>query len=187
MNSKASIERDFKREWSSFHDQRRPLSWMLRSDKSLPWVRFHSLPDSKRYPENKAEEVVVLGRAYTLANATLGTGAGCWQIACRPDETSPPYWDVPASGTAAMTLADDDGDLWRVHVLETHWRKGTLDSILLAIADDRTGPTMWMDRQTGKIFAPYDGGFDLFLSSPQEVEQLTAQFGDWLSDHPEGL
>ncbi|WP_457644891.1 DUF3885 domain-containing protein [Rhizobium ruizarguesonis] len=41
---------------------------------------------------------------------------------------------------------------------------GTLDSILLAIADDKTGPTMWMDRKTGKIFAPYDGGFDVVAS-----------------------
>lgn len=187
MNSETSIKRDFERDWSSFHDNRRPLGWMLRSDKSLAWVRFHSLPDSKRYPENEAEEDIVLSRAYSLGDATLGTDAGCWQIECRAKELNPPYWDVPVSGAAATTFADDDERLWCANVLDAHWRQGTLDSILLAIADDRTGPTMWMDRQTGKIFAPYDGGFDVFLSSPEEVQKLRAQFGDWLSDHPEGL
>jgi hypothetical protein len=91
------------------------------------------------------------------------------------------------SGTAATTFADDDERLWCANVSEIHWRQGTLDSILLAIADEKTGPTMWMNQQTGKIFAPYDGGFDVFVSSPEEVGLLRAQFGDWLSDHPEGL
>ncbi|MGY5778272.1 DUF3885 domain-containing protein [Rhizobium sp. LEGMi135b] len=118
MNSEASIERDFEREWLSFHFHRRPLSWMLRSDKSLAWVRFHSLPNSKRYPEDEAEERIVLNRAYTLANATLGTDAGCWQIECRAKEPSPSYWDLLISGTAATTFADEDGKLWCVNVLK---------------------------------------------------------------------
>ncbi|MBY3468570.1 hypothetical protein HFN80_32080 [Rhizobium laguerreae] len=91
------------------------------------------------------------------------------------------------SGTAATTFADDDETQWYPNVLETHWRQGNLDFILLAIANDKMGPTMWMDRKTGRIFAPYDGGFDLLVSSPREVEQLRVRFGDWLSDHPEGL
>lgn len=188
MTSEALIRRDFEREWSSFHDNRRPLGWMLRSNKSLAWVRFHSLPNSKRYPENEAEEGVILSRAYSLGNATFGADANCWQIECRAKkELNPPYWDVAVSGTAAMTFADGEDEMWCANVLETHWRQGTLDPILLAIADEKTGPTMWMDRQTGKIFAPYDGGFDLFVSSPEEVKQLRTQFGDWLSGHPEGL
>jgi hypothetical protein len=163
------------------------LCWMLRSDESLAWVRFHSLPDSKRYPENEAEEGIILSRAYSLGNTTLGMGTSCWQIECRAKELNPPYWDAPVSGVKAITFADDEEKLWCAHVLETHWRQDTLDAILLAVADDKTGPTMWMARNTGKIFAPYDGGFDLLVSSPEEVEQLKAQFGEWLSDHPEGL
>ncbi|MDE1995999.1 MAG: hypothetical protein KGI75_26110 [Rhizobiaceae bacterium] len=187
MNLVTSTSQDFEREWSSFHANRKPLGWMLRSDMSLGWVRFHSLPNSKRYAENETEEGIILSRAYSLANATLGMNASCWQIECRKEELNPPYWDLAVSGTAATTFVDDDETQWCAHVLETIWRQGTLDSILLAIADDGTGPTMWMDRKTGRIFAPYDGGFDLLVSSPEEVNQLRMSFGDWLSDHPEGL
>jgi hypothetical protein len=44
-----------------------------------------------------------------------------------------------------------------------------------------------MSRKTGKIFAPYDGGFDLFPSPGEEVAQLKSRFSEWLSSHPEGL
>ncbi|MFJ6321971.1 MULTISPECIES: hypothetical protein [unclassified Rhizobium] len=187
MHPDTSIKQDFEREWASFYANRRPLGWLLRSDQSLAWVRFHSLPNSKRYPENKAEKDIILSRAHSLANETLGADASCWQIECRKEEVNPPYWDVVVSGTAAKTFADDDETRWCASVLETRWRQGTLDYILLAIANDKTGPTMWMDRKTGRIFAPYDGGFDLLVSSPEEVKQLRIRFGDWLSDHPEGL
>jgi hypothetical protein len=81
---------------------------MLRSDQWLAWVRFHSLPNSKRYPENDAEKDIIVSRAYSLAIETLGADTSCWQIECRKEEVNPPYWDVVVSGTAAKTFADDD-------------------------------------------------------------------------------
>jgi hypothetical protein len=88
MHPDTSIKQDFEREWASFHANRRPLGWMLRSDQSLAWVRFHSLPNSKRYPESDAEKDIILSRAYSLANETLGADVSCWQIECRKEEVN---------------------------------------------------------------------------------------------------
>lgn len=187
MKTARSIEDDFGRGWSSFYGDRRPLSWLLREDKSLPWVRFHSLPNSKRYPDNETEKGIILSRAYSLGDAILGADAYCWQIECRSLSQAPPRSRTTLIDAVVTTFADDEENLWCANVLDAHWRQGALDLILLAIANDTTEPTMWMDRQSGRLFAPYDGGFDIFVSSLVEVQLLRAQFAEWLSESPEGL
>jgi hypothetical protein len=178
----------FNREWLAFRADRRPVGWMLRQDTSVPWVRFHSLPDSKRYPENDLEEGLVLRRAWALGDAILGRGTDCWQVECRPKELDLPYWNVPVTGVASSTFAvEEDGGLWSSYVLPITWRPDALDATLLAIANEQTGPTLWINRGTGEIFAPYDGGFDLFPSSADEVARLKAEYKEWLSSHAEGL
>ncbi|NKM72955.1 DUF3885 domain-containing protein [Rhizobium laguerreae] len=188
MSDSEAIEA-FAREWAAFYADRKPMGWMLRQDKSLPWIRFHSLPGSKRYPEDHNEEAIVLQRARVLGKAILGGNADCWQVQCRPKEPNPPYWSVPVTGVESSTFADDeeDGGLWTAYVSSITWRRNELDATLLAIADDRSGPTLWVSRKAGKIFAPYDGGFDLFPASMHEVARLKADHEDWLSSHPDGL
>jgi hypothetical protein len=46
---------------------------------------------------------------------------------------------------------------------------------------------MWVSATTGAVFAPYDGGTDLFLPTADDVASLKREFSDWLSDHPGGL
>lgn len=80
----------FDREWSDFRPGHQPAGWMLRDAGSLPWVRFHSLPQSKRYPDNEAEAEIILSRAEALGDAILGRGAACWQVECRYKELAQP-------------------------------------------------------------------------------------------------
>ncbi|WP_446689018.1 DUF3885 domain-containing protein [Rhizobium laguerreae] len=47
-------------------------------------------------------------------------------------------------------------------VASVRWQEGSFDDLLTARADDETGPTLLMNSGNGAIFAPYDGGFDLF-------------------------
>lgn len=67
------------------------------------------------------------------------------------------------------------------------WQGGVFDKVLKDVADDATGPTLWCDREYGRVFAPYDGGFDLFPISMAEVAELKARHKDWLSKEPSGL
>ena len=54
--------------WSMSFPDCEPLAHQLRSVFADRWVRFHSLPESKRYPESEAEYGVVMRRH----NAVLG-------------------------------------------------------------------------------------------------------------------
>lgn len=67
------------------------------------------------------------------------------------------------------------------------WRPGAFDELLSEVADDETGSTLWMSQVNGAIFAPYDGGFDLFSRSRVEIEQMRVSHENWLSTYPGGL
>jgi hypothetical protein len=38
-----------------------------------------------------------------------------------------------------------------------------------------------------RIHHPYDGGADVFLTTPEERDRMRDRHADWLSSHPSGL
>jgi len=44
-----------------------------------------------------------------------------------------------------------------------------------------------MNQNSNAIFAPYDGGFDLFPPSQLDVEHMRELHPEWLSSYPDGL
>jgi len=178
-NSAASA---FQREWAQHHGGRYPLGWLLREDTSLPWVRFHALPDSKRYAQNNRERRIVLDRANSLGNRLLGRGGSCWLVEANPDKI-----EDDAIFGGAYTPVDPDDRHCSFYARAVEWQPEAFDALIAKIADDITGPTLWMNRETGSLFAPYDGGFDCFPTSWDEVSALRVSLVAWLSSHPDGL
>lgn len=179
----------FQREWADHHGNAPPLAYMLRTDPHKPWLRFHSLDASKRYAEQKSEQIEILRRGNLLASEVLGSNCDCWLVQCRIEEFSKPYWDsLGVEATKGLRYADpEEGFHWTAAVVAVTWVHGSFDGLLESIAQDRTGPTLWMSRESGALFAPYDGGIDLFPSANAEVARLTQIYGDWLSRDPSGL
>lgn len=190
----------FQHIWSRFHAGHWPVGYRLRGSGAVNWVRFHSLPNSKRYADSDDERRTILQRQNLLASEVLGPDP-CWLVQT--------HWITPAGMTdvadahdpfaatrqfdlkPAFEFSDDDDDddsvAWRVHAGQTGWTDGGFDELLTSIAEERAGPTLWMSEATGSIFAPYDGGVDLFLAKPEEATSLKAKYRDWLSSHPAGL
>jgi hypothetical protein len=57
-------------------EETQAIGWALRG--SHAWCRFHTLPDSKRYPATDAEMEVILNRHFTLLTEVLHQGALGW-------------------------------------------------------------------------------------------------------------
>lgn len=183
MTKAAPSVTDFQWEWSHHYGQQLPIGWHLRQNKDQPWVRFHALPLSKRYAEDIAEREIILSRANFLGDNILGPGNMCWIVEARGDASD-------GSGEFWMESAEDDdpnSPVWRFYVRDEEWQSGRYDAKLLDIADDGPNRAIWMRRDNGSVFAPYDGGFDLFLPTWQKVEAIKMERQDWLSDHWEGL
>ena len=91
----------------------------------------------------------------------------------------------------AFSFGVDEGDdavaTWNVMAARVRWKQGGFDNALLRIADERAAPTLWISAESGAVFAPYDGGVDMFLPSEAEAKDLRSKYADWLSSHPDGM
>jgi len=181
----------FEVEWNRRYSGIRPAGYALRHGHAEHWVRFHALPQSKRYAEDDIERACVLHRMNTLAMEVLG-GEPCWVVEL--------HWPGEQGDAGLATLGlplayrfdgnDDEpcGEgVWSVHARQTTWGARSFDVILEAIANERAFSTLWFSRATAAVFAPYDGGVDLFLPTAADVDRLKGSYADWLSTHPSGL
>ncbi|WP_447004873.1 DUF3885 domain-containing protein [Saccharothrix isguenensis] len=148
------------------------------------WVRFHSLPESKRYAENEAEYATVLDR-YNTALDELFAGEDVYVITMRWREDPKPgtdYW------TTICTDPDrDDPTYWHLYARRIPWTTGAIDPLLRDVADDVEANVMITDVAMTRIHHPYDGGADVLLPTSEERDALKARHAEWLSRHPMGL
>lgn len=186
---------DFAAFWTALHPTAPPVAHMLRQTELRTWIRFHSLPRSKRYATSARERQIVLDRANRLATCVLGDSSSCWMI------LAVPYWAEDGEDSAeCATLSQhrlpfqfeypppSEGECgYRIFAAPVTWVTGSFDEIISKRADDELPPIMWASMASGEAFAPYDGGTDLFLRSQEEVTSLRRQFSEWLSAHPAGL
>lgn len=177
--------------WVEAYGDLPPLGYALREALPNRWSRFHALPESKRYADTPAETSSLLERANTLAEECL--------------KDSSEVWLIRESGTHYRNVPDPSDKLdwryllhWEVQdepdsVLEydfeftrIEWKARRLDWLFKAIADDITR-ALFFSLSTRAVFAPYDGGFDLILPTPENVAELERAYGAWMSARPDKL
>lgn len=66
------------------------------------------------------------------------------------------------------------------------WVVGVADELIRAAALDRLHPVV-VNLASGRAYAPYDGGADLFFMNEWERDAARQAYSDWLSTHPSGL
>lgn len=170
-----------------------PLGYVLRTEYADQWVRFHSLPDSKRYAENAAEYDEILRRHRTVLHDLLGSASSDALHVIAADwgwRDLSAGWSkrhLPGAWPWRSSQADEDPDaghnyFWAASGLSP----AEIDSLLLAAADDQ-GRFVVGAPDLEWLLCPYDGGVDVLLPSPVERDALRDRHADWLSSHPGGL
>ncbi|WP_455432262.1 DUF3885 domain-containing protein [Streptomyces pratensis] len=168
-----------------------PVGYKLRTPYRELWVRFHSLPESKRYAEDESEYAIVLERYNTVLDE-LFAGADVYVITpvWATEPSVPPH--RPGSGYWRSLLVVDDPDpefrtYCHLFAARRPWLHGSLDATLRDIADDKVAGVLITDTGMRRVHHPYDGGADVFLSTPEERDRLRDGHATWLSTHPGGL
>ena len=172
-----------------------PLGYCLREAFVERWARFHSLPESKRYAETEEEMAMVLSRANTVASIVLGEDGPCWIVqGIYEDE---PAQSLPLRLNGAALELDlafqsdycdpfvEDEPLVAIYAATTTWHVSTFDPLLRKIANDEKR-ALWVSLRNAAVFAPYDGGMDIILPTPEEARTLLDRFSDWKSPYPGG-
>ncbi|MFE1265667.1 hypothetical protein ACFW5X_34810 [Streptomyces albogriseolus] len=149
------------------------------------------MPESKRYAEDEGEYAAVLGR-YNMILDELFAGGDVYVIT--------PVWTTeaevppsqPEAGYWQSLLVEDGPDpefrtYCHLFADRRPWQHGCLDELLRDVADDKVAGVLVTDTQVRRIHHPYDGGADVFLTTPGERDLLRHRHADWLSSHPSGL
>ncbi|WP_328946855.1 hypothetical protein OG259_40655 [Streptomyces sp. NBC_00250] len=151
-------------------------------------MRFHSLPESKRYAEDESEYAVVLERYNTVLDE-LFAGEDVYVVTpvWATDAEVPPL--QPDVGYWQSLLVEDDPDpgfrtYCHLFAVRRPWRSGCLDELLREIADNKVAGVLVTDTQMRRIHHPYDGGADVFLTTHGERDRTRDRHADWLSARP---
>ena len=185
--------------WRSQYGNCPPVGYLLRESFPDRWLRVHSLPDAKRYADTARELVTVLTRQNTVATDLLGADGPAVLVAS-PSHT--PVLVRPARGERQYSrlrleplmiiVETDPADKqsgWSIPLssVHIHWHSGALDDVLADVANDLLKPFAIVSKTNARVYAPYDGGADLILGSPEERDAYRAKYEAWLSPHPSGL
>lgn len=170
-----------------------PLGYELRVVYGDRWVRFHSLPESKRYAENDAEHAEILRRHRTVLGELHGSAgpADPWVIAADwGSEDFAAGWSkrhLPTAWPWRRRQSEDDPDAGFIYFWgASGLSDADLDALLRAAADDK-GRFLIGAPDLEWLYCPYDGGADVLLPTAVERDGLKKRHAGWLSAHPQGL
>lgn len=188
----AARGRELTRRWLDRLPGSRPVSHELRTALADRWVRFHSLPGGRRYPDGEADRREIVRRHRAIL-AELGAWSGgedlllitaTWSGDLVVQER-PPYlaaltprswfWD-------SIAVDADDGVLGCVHLwVETVDRADQrLDLILRMVADEAISGVVLADPDLRWLYAPYDGGADVIAPDGTHRDRLAERYASWL-------
>jgi hypothetical protein len=193
----------FKEFWESNYPETIPISHFFKHDYPDRWFRIHSLPESKRYAEDKQEWNILLHRQNTIITDLLGNGVpffivtGDYSYSNSTDVSTFLNAETALKRLAFFPLYTIDmnklnpaeyekGTIYRPVIAKETWTPGTFNSLLKNIANDNLR-AFFIGVHQECLIAPYDGGIDLILKDKSKKEFYKSKYQEWLSKREDGL
>lgn len=185
--------------WCNTYPTCAPVGYWLRNAYRDRWVRFHSLPESKRYPETESEYQIVLHRHSSVLSELASSNEQLVFLSTGYSETPEPIRDdlrleaidPDAQHWETVAMHELEGEeypnYWHMYMSVWPWAFRVFDPVLRLVADNVVANTMIVSMKNQWVYHPYDGGADVVLRDPETRNGLKKQFELWLSKHPEGL
>jgi len=182
--------------WSTWFPGCDPVGHRLRVAFPERWVRFHSLPCSKRYAEDDGERATILSRHNCILAELATTGEEVALLTTGYSETPTP----PIRSNPDLSRLDPLARPWRTVAYEPEersfrhlfastrkWAPGVFDPIVALVADDRVTDVIIVALDGRWLVHPYDGGMDLITGSSEHRDAIKERHKDWLSSRTDGL
>jgi hypothetical protein len=187
---------EFQKYWLTEYPACPPIGFLLREKYRDRWFRIHSLPRSKRYPENDAEMQEMLHRHNAVLDALLRPHNDFVLLTTGYSDEPPPVMPQllqtdstlrGSSGFAFSVTSDTGSPYWHFFVAPLNWQRGCLDSVLAQVAADTIADTLVIGVEQNCIYHPYDGGGDIFVRNEAARTALKPMFSAWLSPRADGM
>lgn len=193
----ATVEADeFRIWWQAEFGVCPPVGYRLREAFPRRWVRFHSLPDGKRYAETHDEAAEIVRRHNAVASALLGNGEPIVVVCTGYSDSENPvppenHHALPAwlqlAHADTMALDDDPPSYWHFWTAPARWLPRRFDELLIGVAREDIANILLVQPDRRAVYHPYDGGADVIGADIFVCDSLRRDFRHWLSAHPRGL
>jgi hypothetical protein len=192
---------DFASRWAAWYGATPPIGFLLREKYPDRWLRIHSLRSAARYPRSGWDYAELVRRHNTIANHVLGLGAESAFLLFRECSEGPPPSSIWGGDVEDKNGLSNLGPIPETYWQEelgifaapiclfgglVKWEPGQFDGFIIAVAmNEIRGLIVELER--GHVYAPYDGGADLFFATAVERDIARGRYHAWLSPHSEGL
>lgn len=211
--SHLSIEH-FKQQWTRYFDNVPLITYTFKQHFAERWLRIHSLPNAKRYPDSESEWQVLLARQNQLLDELIGRNQPLYVVSGYYASTREPSSLSEQLHTSLnfkkwhslpiIALCDGEplnqalseppiSDILYYHarVSAQTWQPSIFEPLLRAIAQDdcRAFFVSFGNYEFAEpvIIAPYDGGVDLIFANRQIRDSYKIKYQAWLSEREDGL
>jgi hypothetical protein len=187
-------------DWDRYFPHFEPIGHRLRAAFPERWVRFHSLPGSKRYPEEEAEYSEVLARYSAILGeltrprsqvALITTGYSdspeprrSYPALVAFDPRAVPWWTIAMQGSEEEF---HEISYWHLFTSTWDWLPDAFDPLLRLVADDAVANVLVVAADCRWVLHPYDGGMDVIAESSDARRMLREKHSAWLSSRADGL
>jgi hypothetical protein len=150
------------------------------------WVRFHSLPESKQWPDTEEERFELLHRHFTAMRELMTQYASENLVVIMEDWNTNDLFGgwtkkyVPGSWPWVdwRDPGDDDRDPLSYYWVAPMTSIDELSDLLLLVASE-TGNATITDQNLAWLYSPYAGGADVILPSTNERNEFRDRHPDW--------
>ena len=193
---------EFKKFWTNRYPDSVPISYTFRHNYPDRWFRIHSLPGSKRYPDNDNDWAIILHRQNTLITDLFGDDPEILLVSGEyhfedHNESAPfnvvdPFKEFSFTNLDAIDLHKrwpeeyDKGSFFRPMFSKLVWSPGKFNRLLRDVALDSVRVFL-VSVNHNTIIVPYDGGIDVILKDRETRDQYKSNYIDWLSERYDGL
>ena len=186
--------------WPEWYPDAPPVGFLLREAYPERWLRIYSLAEAKRYPTSGFDYAELLRRHNAVADDVIGAGEPCAIVlvhACegRGAQAVGRTAGLTASGLPRLArlpleLSDKERGVFDAPMcifgMQATWSHGGFDRFITEIAEDRNHGLI-VSLESGRVYAPYDGGADLFYLTEDERDRARDRFRAWASGGEDGL
>jgi len=184
--------------WRSEFGSIAPVGHALRQYLHSNWTRFHSLPESKRYPESEDEVIELLKRHVRVADELFTSGEPLYVFQSRYPVSRRELKETHSVAGRQLreanlmlqvnpgALATEDDNVLVTRALVTTWRPDFYDRLVREVASEQECLVALAAPGSKNVYCPYDGGMDIFTFSVTPAA-LEKKFPTWLSQRPDKL
>jgi len=200
-----TTNKEFTQLWlDNFHESP-PVSHWFKWAYPNSWFRIHSLPNSKRYPNNEKEWKVLLKKQNEIITDIIGKNTKIYLVS-NDAEWGFKFLSVlhNANGELYRYNRIKQIDLYKLNLeyyeneymynehtfkpvfVQIIWNSHLHDSLLKNIANDNAR-AFFVSFEKTIIIAPYDGGIDFVLKDDTLKNHYKNKYVKWLSNREDGL